>query len=65
MRSEEINRIYDKFPPEGKNMSREEFHREMQALTDPNKIRQDIMDIQLRKARERSNRINIERGMRR
>ena len=60
-----INRIYDKFPSEGRDMSREDFHKEMQGLVDPVKMQQDLANIELLKARERTNRIRIDRSLKR
>ena len=57
-----IKKVWDGFGPEGQNMSFSEFRREMKALSDPAKIQRDLADIELLKARERSNRIRIDRG---
>ena len=57
-----IKKIWDGFGPEGQNMTLAEFRKEMHALTDPNKIQEDLADIELLKARERSNKIRIDRA---
>ncbi len=57
-----IKRIWDGFGPGGQNMPRAEFFREMRDLTDQNKIQKDLADIELLKARERSNKIRIDRA---
>ena len=61
MTPKQINKIYDSFPAEGKNMTRTAFHKEIHALTSQAGIQRDLRDIELRKARERSNKINIDR----
>ncbi len=57
-----IKKIWDGFGPEGQNMTLVEFRKEMHALTDPNKIQEDLGKIELLKARERSNKIRIDRA---
>jgi len=60
-----IDRIYNKFPPEGRDLTREEFRKEMKALVDPIKMQQDLTNIEILKARERTNRIRIDRSLKR
>ena len=57
-----IKKIWDGFGPGGQNMPRAEFFREMRDLTDQNKIKQDLARIELLKARERSNKIRIDKA---
>lgn len=63
MRVEDINKIYDGFGPNGQNMTRAEFHKELYALTNQVDIQRDLGKIELIKARERSARINIDRKL--
>ena len=57
-----ILRTWNQFSAKGKaTMSFAEFRKEMNNLTDPIKMRQDLEGIELRKARERSAKINIDR----
>lgn len=58
-----ILRIWNKFTPEGQNMPFAQFRKEMKGLTDPNKIRQDLSEIQLQKARVRTNKIRIDKAL--
>ena len=63
-KAEQIERyksIYQGF--EVKDLSQEEFVRQMLDIMDPKKVMDDLGDIQLQKARERTNRIRIDRGM--
>lgn len=51
---QEINRIYNAFPPEGRDINREDFVKEMRRLTSPTEAQKDlkrIMDGKRRKAR--------------
>jgi len=61
----QINRIYDRFPPEARDISREDFIKEVRGLSDPVKMEQDLANIQLLKASERTNRERIDRSLRR
>ena len=57
-----IKRIWDGFGPGGQNMPYAEFHKEMKGLSDQKQIQKDLQDIELQKARHRSNQIRIDRG---
>lgn len=54
-----LKRIYDSF--EVKDLSWDEFRNQMLALSDPKKMMGDLGDIELRKARERLNRMRIQK----
>jgi len=58
-----IDQIYNGLPPEGRDMSREAFRKAIKDLSDPVKMQQDLANIQILKARERTNRIRIDRGL--
>jgi hypothetical protein len=60
---EQIRQAYNEFPPEARDMPYSEFRKEILALTDPAKIRRDLAAIQAQKARGRSTRLRIDRGM--
>ena len=55
-----IRKVYDGFAV--KNISFQEFARRIQGLSDPGRMRRDLDEIELRKARERTNRIRIDRA---
>ena len=61
MNKQQINKLYDNFGPDGQNMTRADFHKEVRFLVDPDGITQDLRAIELQKARSRSARINIDR----
>lgn len=63
--SDYIDRIYDSFPIENRNMSRAEFKKAIKDLSDPIKMQQDLANIELLKARERTNKIRIDRSLKR
>ncbi|GAH69636.1 unnamed protein product [marine sediment metagenome] len=62
MKIEDINKIYNRFSSEQRNISRAEFIKEMQDLTCPKKMQKDLSDIELQKARYRSNKIRIDKA---
>lgn len=64
MTDEQINKIYNRFSPEQRNMTRVEFVKEMKTLTDPAQMQKDLADIELQKARYRTNKIRIDRARR-
>ena len=64
MTDEQIKRIWNRFPPEKQNMSFENFKKELQGLSDPVKMREDLMDIQMQKAVFRTNKIRADRAIR-
>jgi len=64
MNNIQINKIYDSFPADKRDMSRADFVREIKGLADPVKMQQDLANIELLKARERTNRIRIDRSLR-
>lgn len=63
MNDKEIKRVWDGFGPDGQNMSLAAFRKEMKDLTDPVKIQQDLAEIELVKARQRSNKIRIDKAL--
>lgn len=65
MNNAQINRIYDSFPPEARDISRADFIKEIRGLTDQGKMEQDLANIQLLKAREKTNKQRIDRSLRR
>ena len=62
MNRQQINKIYDGFGPDP-NMTRADFHKEINTMLDPVGIQRDLGEIELRKARQRSARINIDRKL--
>lgn len=59
-----IDWIYNNFPPDKRDLSRVEFRKEIKALFDPVKMQRDLANIELMRARERTNRIRIDRSLR-
>lgn len=57
-----ILKIWKGFTPEQRNMPFVEFRKEMNALSDPVQMQKDLSEIQLRKARQRSNQIRIDKA---
>ena len=55
--------IWDSFGPEGQNLTWPEFMNQMLELQDPKKMFSDLDDMQLAKARERMNRMRIEKAI--
>lgn len=60
---QEIHQIYNSFSPEGRDMSRHEFVKEMQRLTSPTKVQEDLGKIMMRKRMESRNRAGIDRAI--
>lgn len=63
MDEQTIKRIWDGFGKEGQNMSFGQFRKEMLGLTSQAGIQRDLRDIELQKARHRTNKIRIDRAM--
>lgn len=63
MKDEEIKQIWDGFGPDRQNMPKAEFFREMRDLTDQTKIQEDLREIELMKARQRCNKIRIDKEL--
>lgn len=63
MTDEQIKRIWNRFPPEKQDMRFEDFKKELQDASDPVKMREDLMDIQMQKAVFRTNKIRADRAM--
>ena len=61
---QQIRAAYDNFPPEAQDMPYNEFRAEILKLTDPAAIKWDLAAIELQKARGRSAKLRIDRGMR-
>lgn len=60
MTETEIKTLYDSF--EKKDMPFAKFRQELKDVMNPDKMVSDLSDMQLRKARERINRMRINRG---
>ena len=60
---EQAKRLYAMFGESGQDMTFHQFYRELCGVADPDKMREDLSRIELARARERSNRILIERGL--
>lgn len=56
--------LWNMFGPEAQDMSFEEFVRELNGLSDPVKMHEDLMRIQIAKAQQDSNVIKIDRALR-
>lgn len=65
MNNAQINRIYDSFPADKRDMSRADFIREIKGLADPVKMQQDLAQIELLKAKGRTNKLRIDRSLKR
>lgn len=61
---QQIRKAYNEFSESARDIPYNEFRREILSLTDPVKIRQDLDKIQMQKARGRSAKLRIDRGMR-
>jgi len=57
-----IRQIYNRFP-EPRNMTYVEFRKEMLGLTSQEGIQRDLADIELQKARHRTNKIRIDHAL--
>lgn len=60
---EQAKRLWDSFDEAGQDMTFERFYRELCGIADPDKMREDLSRIELARARERSQRLLIERGL--
>ena len=60
---EQAKRLYAMFGESGQDMTFHQFYHELCGIADPDKMREDLSRIELVKARERSNRLLIERGL--
>ncbi len=60
---EQIERYKMIFSHLDDSLSEEEFVKQMVDIMDPKKCMDDLGDMQLQRARERANRIRIDRGM--
>lgn len=56
-----LKTIYDSFSV--KNLTWDEFRRQMLELYDPNKMFNDLSDIELKRAREKMNRMRINKAI--
>jgi hypothetical protein len=65
MNNAQINKIYDSFPADKRNMSRADFIKEIKGLSDPVKMQQDFANIQMLKAREQMTKQRIDRSLKR
>ncbi len=65
MNNARINKLYDSFPPEARDISRADFIKEVKELSDPIKMQNDLANIQLLRAEERVNRERIDQSLRR
>lgn len=63
MTDEQIKRIWNRFPPEKQNMTFEDFKKELQGLSDPVQMQEDLADIQMQKAIFNTNKIRVDRAM--
>lgn len=64
MTDEQIKRMWNKFPPEKRDMRFEDFKKELQDASDPVQMREDLADIQMQKAVFRTNKIRADRAIR-
>ena len=60
---EKARKIWIGFDEAGQDMTFEQFYRELCGLTDKTKMKEDLDSIQMRRAREQSNRLLVERGL--
>ncbi|MFX1452927.1 MAG: hypothetical protein ACFFCM_18975 [Promethearchaeota archaeon] len=63
MNDQQLKQIYNNF--EVKDMTFADFKKEINSLSDPVKMQQDLSNIQLLKARGRLNKERIDRNLRR
>ena len=56
-------RLYAMFGESGQDMTFHQFYCELCGIADPDEMRKDLSRIELSKARERSNRLLIDRGL--
>lgn len=55
--------LWSQFPPEGQDMPFSEFLKEIEAMADPKKMREDMVGIQLVKARQNSAKLRIDKAL--
>lgn len=60
---EKARKIWNSFDEAGQDMTFEQFYRELCGIADPDKMREDLDAIQMRRAQEQSNRLLIDRGL--
>lgn len=60
---DQAKQLYAKFGPDGQDMTFQRFYAELCGIADPDKMREDLSQIELARAQERSNRLLIERGL--
>ena len=63
MNNQQIQSLYDSFGPDGQNMTLDAFTNAVHDLTDPAKMQQDLDKINMQRATERSNKLNIDRKL--
>ena len=60
---EQAKRLYAMFGETGQDMPFQQFYAELCGITDPDRMRGDLDQIQMQKAHERSQRLLIDRGL--
>lgn len=55
--------LWSQFGPEGQDMPFSEFLKEIEAMADPKKMREDMMGMQLVQARQNSAKLRIDRAL--
>ncbi len=60
---EKARMLYNSFDEAGRDMTFGQFYRELCGIADPDEMRKDLSRIELARARERSQRLLIERGL--
>ena len=55
--------LWAKFPTPARDMTFEQFYKELCDMGDPDKMREDLDTIQMTRARERSNKLMVERAL--
>ena len=60
---ERAKQLYAAFGPEGQDMTFGQFYRELCGIANPKKMEDDLAGIELTMARERSQRLLIDRGL--
>lgn len=55
--------LWSQFPPEAQDMTFSEFLKEIEAMADPKKMREDMVGIQLVKARQNSAKLRIDKAL--
>lgn len=62
---EKAKAMWARFGPEGQDMTFQQFYRELCSLTDEGAMREDLATIQMARAKERSNKLMVERAIQR